>query len=480
MAAEDGEFQFDFSADEEQLLIQLCADAETKDPVAGAIDALPARSDFGPDALTDNGFSSTGVDKSAAADDTPAALLLAASGQTSYPTSKRALEDLDKPATSPPAAPVSEDFEDEFADHRSPLQKFRSFPRRPLTVSDLTAGAWCELQYWYTLSRLPGGRRTRTAAMRQGSRLHQTLEDEVHVTVEVEVLSREDGFGLRLWNFVQGLRTLRATGLTRELEVWGVLDGGHLVNGVIDSLSHENPDPAFELALSQEAEGTRPKLTDYFASTTTKTPTGPKVYLADVKTRGSLAKVSNALLRPAKIQLLLYHRFLSDLAAARLDFYKVFRRYGLDPDEPFSDAFLAQMAGLHDDDMFSPTSSEDAEENVDTALLPYRSLRELLPLVAREVGGLLRVQYVYRGDGREIGHHDFAASPRVLDEYLGAYMAWWRGERRAAGVAVDEAFKCRTCEFAEGCTWRETMDAKRVQRVHARLQAAGGLKKSSV
>lgn len=403
-------------------------------------------------------------------------------------------------STPRPAPVIREDFEDEFDDHRSPLQKFRSFPRRPLTVSDLTSGAWCELQYWYTLSRLPGGRRTRTAAMRQGSKLHQKLEDEVHTTVPVEVLSREDGFGLKLWNLIHGLRTLRETGLTRELEIWGILDG-NLVNGVIDSLSHENPNPEFEFELSQEAEKEKQqqsKLTDFFASSHKPVKTkqsGPKVYLADVKTRGSLVKASKSLLRPAKIQLLLYHRFLSDLAAGRLDFYKVFRRYGLDPDEPFSDAFIAQMASLYDEifdvtpssswqtveDTGDPPNSSANSETADA--LKYKSLREMLPLVNHEVqlafpdgdqsmGDMLRVQYIYRDDGREIGHHDFPVSRTVLDEYLNVYMAWWRGERRASGVTLDEAFKCRTCEFADVCTWREAMDSKRVDKVHERLRAA--------
>ncbi|OAA71153.1 Defects in morphology protein 1-like protein [Cordyceps fumosorosea ARSEF 2679] len=494
MAADDGDFPFDLSPDEERLLIRLVTDVETKkDSVAAAIDALPARSDFAPDAPIDDGRAPTAAEEDAAAESantSTAALLRSTSSQISSPTLKRASECPEDTATEVQSAPVREDFEDEFDDHRSPLKRFRSFPRRPLTVSDLTSGAWCELQYWYTLSRLPGGRRTRTAAMQQGSALHQKLEDEVHTTVEVEVLSREDGFGVRLWNLIQGLRTLRGTGLTRELEIWGVVDG-NLVNGVIDYLSYENPNPEFELELSQEEaqeEAKQAKVTDYFASTTPdkeNKPEGPKVYIADVKTRGSLRKVPDSVLRPAKIQLLLYHRFLADLAAGHLDFYKVFRRYGLDPDAPFSDTFLAQMAGSHDEMLdTSPSSSWQSSEGGD---LPYRSLRELLPLVEREVGltfpaglvsvgPMLRVEYVHRGDGFVIGHHDFAASRSALDGYVGAYMAWWRGERRAAGVSLDEAFKCRTCEFADTCTWRAAMDARRVQSVRERLRAAGSKK----
>ncbi|KAM3482567.1 hypothetical protein MY8738_003916 [Beauveria namnaoensis] len=506
MAAEDGDFHFDdFSPEDDQLLIQLVADAETKASVARTIDALPARSDFGPNALKDNGLATIAAESSFAADEAAEALLLSIGSQIHSSSVKRALEEADKTTAAEELvsqAPVSEDFEDEFDDSRSPLQKFRSYPQRPLSVSDLTSGAWCELQYWYTLSRLPGGRRTRTAAMQQGSKLHQKLEDEVHTTVEVEVITREDGFGLRLWNLIQGLRTLRETGLTRELEIWGIVDG-NLVNGVIDSVSHENPNPEFEYELSQEAESekSQPKLTDYFASTTPSKdkPNGPKIYLADVKTRGSLTRVSNSMVRPGKIQLLLYHRFLSDLAAGRLDFYKVIRRYGLDPDEPFSDAFLAQMASHHDEMLDTTPSSSSYEDDCPppsstaaepAGALPYKSLRELLPLVAREVGlafpegaasmgSMLRVQYVYRADGREIGHHDFPVSRSVLDEYLGVYMAWWRGERRASGVSLEEAFKCRMCEFADVCTWRAKMDAKRVRKVQERLRAADGLPKTS-
>lgn len=88
MAADDGEFQFDFSADEEQLLIQLATDAGAKDSVAGAIDALPARSDFGPDVLIENGFASTGAEESGVtgeAGTTATTLLLSADGQISSP-----------------------------------------------------------------------------------------------------------------------------------------------------------------------------------------------------------------------------------------------------------------------------------------------------------------------------------------------------------------------------------------------------------
>lgn len=385
-------------------------------------------------------------------------------------------------------------------DGRSPLQKFRSYPKRPLTVTDLTSGAWCELQYWYTLTRLPGGRRTRTPAMKQGTKVHKKLEDEVHTTVPVEVMTKEDGFGLKLWNFVQGLRTLRETGLTRELEVWGTVDG-NLVNGVIDGVTHQNPDPEFEAELSQQSQEAaeipqQASLTDYFPPKRKPTDKGKKAYLFDVKTRGSLTPVSKAMLRPAKIQLLLYRRFLCDMAAGRLDFMKVFRRYGLDPDDQFSDSFLAQITNLHEEIFVDapqshPHKTEAAGEQNNTLhevldsqqdLLKYNSLRELVQLVTAELkltfpageeslGHMLRVQYLYRGDGQEIDSHVFPSSVAATEEYLADSMPWWRGERKADGVAIEEAFKCYTCEFKTDCSWRIEMDEKKLKSAQRKMSA---------
>ncbi|KAG5939187.1 hypothetical protein E4U53_007858 [Claviceps sorghi] len=381
---------------------------------------------------------------------------------------------------------------DDSGDDRSPLQRFRSFPQRPLAVSDLTAGAWCELQYWYTLTRLPDGRRTRTAAMKQGSKIHKTLEEEVHTTVEINVLTKEDAFSLRLWNFIHGLRNLRETGLTRELEVWGVVEG-NFVNGIIDSVSHQNPNPDFEKELGRQSrcDPNQKSLTDFFEPdvTSTRPAASNKVYLADVKTRGSLAPVTKSVLRPAKIQLMLYHRFLSQIAAGELDFIGLYRRYGVDADNTFSDHFLAQIGDIHDevfhDSWMSDSDTNEvgessgsegavAEHSTSSGQLKYHTLRELTSLVKEEIGRtfprgqaslgqMLRVQYVHRDDGREIDVHDFPVSGQILDEYLKGYMGWWQGEREAMGVNIEEAFKCRTCEFADECSWRNAKVEERMQ-----------------
>lgn len=101
--------------------------------------------------------------------------------------------------------------------------------------------------------------------MKKGSTIHKTLEDEVHTTVPVEITTKEDAMALRIWNIIQGLRSLREFGMTRELEIWGLVDG-ELVNGVIDQLSYECPDPELEATAAAhyaDVEASRVALPEY-------------------------------------------------------------------------------------------------------------------------------------------------------------------------------------------------------------------------
>lgn len=331
--------------------------------------------------------------------------------------------------------------------------------------------------------------------MKGGSKVHQKLEDQVHTTVQVEIATKEDAFGLKVWNIVQGLRTLRDTGLTRELEVWGLVDG-NVVNGLIDFLSFENPNPEFEEEwLSSQGsrapaeDESQKKITTFFPSSRPEEASPRdtrKVYLTDVKTRGVRNVPKGAAIRPTKVQLYLYHRFLSEMAQDNINFVSVFERYGLNIDLPFSDAFLAQIGELHDDLFYDSNSvvSEPSTESDSHDLLRYRTLKELIPLLrtelkltfpsgANSVGSLVSVEYRLRGEeGALIGTNVMAVDKEVLDQYLGAYMQWWQGERPALGVDIEEAYKCSYCEFAEICSWRADMDQENLKR--AREKKAAG------
>ncbi|KAJ5879699.1 hypothetical protein N7455_003164 [Penicillium solitum] len=283
-------------------------------------------------------------------------------------------------------------------DTRSPVERFRQAPNKAFSVTDLVSPAWCELQYWFTLTK-HGGQKKRTAAMKKGSSMHKTLEDEIYTTVPVEITTKEDAWGLRIWNVIQGLRMLRDYGVTREMEVWGVVDG-EFVNGIIDQLSYECPDPELEATAAgyyADVVASRAALPEYQMSLsdfllsssqggmklsdfgqTEAEQTGhveqelpaavydlPRIYLTDVKTKGnrSLPNVKSTGFRPTLLQLQLYYHMLNrlitsddvtiDLLAARYDF---------DAEKPFTNAFVSEVGGLNDQ-YFDALSSQESEHN---------------------------------------------------------------------------------------------------------------------
>lgn len=368
-------------------------------------------------------------------------------------------------------------------DTRSPLLRFRTQPKKALSVTDLVSPAWCELQYWYTLTI--HGKKKRTPAMKQGSVVHQKLEDEIHTTVKVDIETKEDAWGLRIWNVIQGLRTLRDSGQTRELEIWGTIDG-LVVNGIIDELSYINPDPNLEQSFQKFQDDTASDQTtidEFFKNTTggsnikvatqTRQYRTNKVYLCDVKTRTARSLPNESAFKPTKMQLMLYHHLLGNLASNNVDFSVLVARYNLDDSKVFSDSFVAQVGSLNDevfcDAQSTPAGSQDSigqwSQDSMTTLLAHNTLSTLWSLMISEfqitlpkgvasLGDILKAEYRSRDTGAVVGNKTFAMDQLTLITYLDSEMQWWKGEREPKGVAVEEAFKCRSCEFAEGCEWR--------------------------
>ncbi|EFE36255.1 uncharacterized protein ARB_05194 [Trichophyton benhamiae CBS 112371] len=248
-------------------------------------------------------------------------------------------------------------------DSRTPLERFRRPPMKGLSVSDLVSPAWCELQYTYTL--LHGPKQT-TPAMKRGTVVHQKLENEVHTSVPVTVLSKEDAWALRIWNVIYALRTLRDTGITREMEVWGMLDG-EIVTGVIDCLSrdrptthadlHPLPAPYSGVRSTKRLHNTRAGWAfEHIGQNIIPLCEEGGIYITEVKTRDAartgtrLPALDSPSFRPARIQLQLYYHFLTRMVESEdVSVFDIAERYGLKPHAPLSDAFLAQVGSINDD-----------------------------------------------------------------------------------------------------------------------------------
>ena len=384
-------------------------------------------------------------------------------------------------------------FKPEVPDTRSPLERFRTKPKKALSVTDLISPSWCELQYWYTLTI--HGKKKRTPAMRQGSAVHKVLEDQVFpVTINVDIQSKEDGWGLRIWNIIQGLKTLQETGMTRELEIWGIIDG-QVVNGIIDELSYICPDRELEEKVTARTAhfearkdilaADQTSITDFLSPTRSQNEVGvlrnlqsmlkktSKVYVTDVKTRGVRTIPKGVAFRPTLLQLMLYHHLLSDMATNKVDAGILFGRYELNAAAQFSDSFIAQIGSLNEvfyEAASDPSQSQEAKNSSQDSmqlLLEHNSLHQLWGLMVREfrhtmpaginsIGNVLKAEYRDQKDGSVLGIKTFLYDRDVMQTYLDNEMSWWKGKREAHGVNIEEAYKCRICEFAEGCSWRKT------------------------
>lgn len=368
-------------------------------------------------------------------------------------------------------------------DSRAPIERFRTKPMKPLSVTDLVSPAWCELQYFYTLSKF--GRKRRTHAMRTGSKIHRKLEDEVHTTVPVRVQTKEDRFGLRVWNTISGLRCLRETGLTRELEIWGVLEG-QVVNGVIDEVSYECPDPALEERIEtrkvQKNGGTMPFAKNQASivqalarpshvksrndAWTGSHDSAQQIYIADVKTRGVRSKPAGASLRPTWMQLMLYRKLLESLSLNTVDAETVFARYDLKSLEPFTDVFLHEIG-----DIGPEHEAADFPNLMSLWSLLVTEMQFTIPPTT--LSPILRAEFRYSKSGDVIGNEFVIYESDIIEQYIADEMAWWKGAREAKGVEIEDAFKCRICDFAECCTWRQKKVDEAIEKSRLRQSERG-------
>jgi exonuclease V len=319
--------------------------------------------------------------------------------------------------------------------------------------------------------------------MRTGSAIHKKLEDETHITVPVQVQSSEDRFGLRLWNTISGLRCLRETGLARELEVWGVIEG-QVVNGVIDEVSHLCPDIAFEqkmeTAKAKKSGGkipfppSQPGIAQAFAQVTRADSRSDgwigdpvpnrQIYIADVKTRSAPSVPTGASLRPVRIQLMLYRKLLELLSSNIVDAEMVFARYNVNSLEPFTGVFMEAIGGV------GPMNE----------VADFPNLLSLWSLLVTEMqqtfsssslSPILRVEYRYAKTGDVIGNELAVYEESEIVQYIAEKMAWWKGKREAKGVEIEEAFKCRICDFAEECSWRKAKVEESIEKSRMRREA---------
>ena len=307
------------------------------------------------------------------------------------------------------------------------------------------SGVWCEQQFKYGLEQ---GFKRPTAAMKKGTKVHKALEEQVHTIVQVEITTNEDQWGLKLFNMCQGLLSLRRGGLTRELSVFGFLNG-YFVQGIIDEISYTKPrthvaekaPPAAASDESSDSDSDGGVLLPIDLTGSSPPPSTPKhklvAYVSDTKTRATQTIPGSSQRRATALQLMFYHLLLSSLCAGDVDFTKVLENFELDGSKNFSDTFLAQIASLDSD-----INLEELLENNSLWGL-WRILQCKLRENISTIGNALTVNYRSQKYGNVMETQTFDYDEAFLTKHLNHTIDWWEGKRPTVGVEIEEAWKCK-------------------------------------
>ena len=234
------------------------------------------------------------------------------------------------------------------------------------------------------------------------------VELAIQDSVMVEVTSREDAFGLKVLNVITTILSfLSGCCVAREIPIFGVPFGcGIFVSGIIDELRCD-PD-SFDLDL------------------------------VELKTRSMKTLPSRAQTVTNVLQVSIYKKLWDDLVAGRT-----------------TKALIKQHTALNIDKEFG----EELMSHISASSLGCGNLDEMLDELAAKAGTmkLIRrcaIEYCHQADASVIALKDVLYDEHWLETRLLHSARYWRGEREAVGVDIEEAWKCGRCEFVDVCEWR--------------------------
>ncbi|XP_032901517.1 exonuclease V isoform X1 [Amblyraja radiata] len=302
-------------------------------------------------------------------------------------------------------------------DNGTPLERF---DRKHLSVTDLSRQAWCEQQVVYGLE-LPHILQLRDDApvVKAGSSIHLARELEIQDIVPINIESREDSWAVKLLNFLSMIQFLQAGERVRELPVFGEVEGILLV-GVIDELCYS---PSGELELRE------------------------------LKTRAQPTFPSAAQRKSHHLQVSVYKLLFEALVKGQLKKDTIVQHLQLQTERSFGSEVMlhAKKMGL-----FVNTFGE----LLDLIFLNLMYIE--IPTI-----DVLKIEYCYQADASVIGTEVVRFEEKQVVKELKHYCSFWKGQREAQGVDIEEAWKCRSCDFADICQWREKKAEEAVERNRA-------------
>lgn len=66
----------------------------------------------------------------------------------------------------------------------------------------------------------------------------------------------------------------------------------------------------------------------------------------------------------------------------------------------------------------------------------------------------LKLEYCFQGDGSFLGCDEVMFEKEKVSEQIQFYFSYWKGLREVRGVDIEDAWKCRMCDYSSVCEWR--------------------------
>ncbi|XP_045582261.2 exonuclease V isoform X2 [Procambarus clarkii] len=296
-----------------------------------------------------------------------------------------------------------------------PLPPIESLRGGYLWVSDFSKQMWCEQQMEYCLTMPPDIIIPEPKQVTKGSELHLARELEVQDYVNVKVTSSEDIFAIKVINLLIVLKSiLTMSSIThREVPIFGVVDGIFIL-GKID-----------EVRVDRETFN---------------------LDIVDLKTRKIQKPPGKAQKVTHNAQVMLYKRLFDDLVRGLIPRHSLTVTLQLDLDRTLGESVTENICS-------SLTSLLNIEDK-NTPWTLCRLLDELkkaaesLPFISQ-----LFIDYVWQEDQQTFLIEEVKYDDIWLKNTMTKCLTYWKGERECQGVDIEDAWKCHSCDFQEGCKW---------------------------
>lgn len=245
-------------------------------------------------------------------------------------------------------------------------------------------------------------------------------EREIRDVVQIETVTKEDKCAIDLIDMAVKLQSVHDGNIEREIKLIGKLyDNDMLVTGVIDQLQYCRSDGSLTIL--------------------------------ELKTRKSNTLPDKEQRCMHQLQVMLYKNLLDSLTLQLHSYSELLAQKGLRMGLPLSPGPISYMKQTGLSFVIETHQSFDIVTLAQLTQAVTMVIQGLsLPLV-----DLLIVQYVYQVDREVIG-----VEPVVYDEvwardHVQVACSYWKGEREACGVDIEDSWKCSSCQFKEVCFWRK-------------------------